>query len=476
MAAHSEGILKNTFFLVAGRLSSRILQFFLFIYAARRLGADHFGVFSYGFALAHLFSIFMDLGISIYTVQQVSRDHGKAPKYLGAILLAKSVLTILGVLLILAVGVIMQRDETTLWALLILGVCIALDNIGGSFNAIFEAHEKMHYEAIIISGSNFIMAMTGFTVLYFTPDILLFCTTYAFGATLRAASSCVWCLKKYDRPIFSIDVTFMTDLFRKGLPFALVMIFIHIYGYVDTLILAVYCENAIVGYYNAAYRLVEAPLFIIQSLSTAIFPVLSRLYIQDKSQLIKIVQQFFQKAAALGLSISLVVAMVSKDLIELIYGQEYKAAAAVLPILIFSIAIIMPNTICGNTIRAINKQTVSAKVTGLGAIINMLLNLMLVPYFSLVGAAWATIATELFVLVVQVILIWKYIGPVMNWRILNRIVLMNAALIGFLLISQNMGVWFQLGGVTIIILPLAILTGVISMNDIKPYMLLKFRK
>ncbi|MDM8543267.1 flippase [Desulfococcaceae bacterium HSG9] len=473
MTTHSKSILKNTFFLVTGRLISRILQFFLFIYAARRLGVNNFGIFSYGFALVYLFSIFMDLGISTYSVQQVSRDHSKTPQYLGAILLSKLILTILSILLIIATGLIMHRDATTLWVLFILGSCVALDNLGGSFNAVFQAHEKMHYEAIIISFSNLIMSVVGFAILYYSPGILLFCLVYTFGATLRASSACVWCLKKYDRPIFSLDIEFIYELFRKGLPFALVMIFIHIYGYIDTLILAAYCENEIVGYYNAAYRLVEAPLFIIQSLSTAIFPALSRLYVQDKTQLAGIVQQFFQKAVALGLSISLVVAILSEDLIKLIYGKEYEPAAAVLPILIFSIAIIMPNTICGSTIRAIDRQTISAKVTGLGAILNVVLNLILIPSFSLLGAAWATIVTELFVLVVQVVLIWKYVGPVMNWKTLGRIVGLNAIIIGFLFISRSLGIWFQICGITILFLPLTVLTGVITMEELKRYLPVK---
>lgn len=251
------------------------------------------------------------------------------------------------------------------------------------------------------------------------------------------------------------------------MPFALVTIFVSIYYYIDTLILSVYCENDVVGYYNASYRLLEAPLFIISSVTTAIFPAASKLYGKDKIELANMVRQAFQKALGFGFSMSLVVAWLSYDLIELIYGKEYLPSAAVLPILIYSVAIIMPSTICGTTIRAIDMQSISAKVTGIGALLNVVLNLILVPKYSLYGAAWTTLGTEIFVLAVYAYLVWHYIGPVINLNTIFSLLGLNALFAGFLWVSGPAGFWFQLIGSVILFFPFMIAVRLIKIEELK---------
>ncbi|QTA83335.1 putative polysaccharide biosynthesis protein [Desulfonema limicola] len=460
-------ILKNTFVLIAGRLFSRILQFFLFIYAARCLGADIFGIFSFAYALVSLFSISMDMGISSYSVQQVSRDNEKMASYVGASLTAKVFLIILGFLLIMGTGIVMQKDELTLSALFIMGICASFDNVGNTFQSVFEAHEDMHYQAAIIAFSNFIMCVAGFALLWFFQDVLLFCATYAFGAFLRCTMAAIWVIKTYGPPLWTKDFHFITNIVKKGMPFALVTIFVSIYYYIDTLILSVYCENDVVGYYNASYRLLEAPLFIISSVTTAIFPAASKLYGKDKIELANMVRQAFQKALGFGFSMSLVVAWLSYDLIELIYGKEYLPSAAVLPILIYSVAIIMPSTICGTTIRAIDMQSISAKVTGIGALLNVVLNLILVPKYSLYGAAWTTLGTEIFVLAVYAYLVWHYIGPVINLNTIFSLLGLNALFAGFLWVSGPAGFWFQLIGSVILFFPFMIAVRLIKIEELK---------
>jgi len=460
-------VLKNTFVLIGGRLFSRVIQFFLFIYAARVLGVTKFGIFSYAYALVNLIAVSMDLGISSYVIQQLSRNREKTRIFVGGGLIIKFFLIIAGLCLIMAIGLIMQKDEETLIVLFILGSCMAFDSGGMIFNSVFQAYEKMHYQVVILSCCNFIMSVIGFVFLYYFKNVALFCGAYAIGALMRFAASGYWYIRIYGYPQWTLDIHFLLDLIAKGFPFALTGIFVTIYYYIDSLILAAYCDNDIVGYYNASYRLLEAPLFIISALTTALFPAASRLYQQNKSELKGMISQAFQKAMGIGLSIAFVIAFLSDDLINLIYGVAYKPAASVLPVLIFGIAIIMPSTICGTTIRAIDKQAVSAKVTGCGALFNIVLNLILIPYYSFMGAAWATLLTEVLVLIIYVSLIWRYIGSFVTLGNVLSILGYCMTTIFFLYLSSGVGFWFRICGCAVFIPVLLCAFGIIRIEEIR---------
>jgi O-antigen/teichoic acid export membrane protein len=451
---------------MSGRMVSRALQFLLFIYAARVLGAKDFGLFSFAFALVSLMAVFMDLGISRYTVQQLSRDLKKIPAFMGACFVVKGVLIPVGLLLIISVGLQLQKESGALCLLLVLGGYVALDSLTMTFYAVFQAEEKMDYQAVIVVISNTIMSITGLVLLYFLPNLLIFGSVYLFGGCLRFALSGWWCIKKYGPPAWESNIALHLDLLKMGIPFALVTIFVTIYYYIDTLILTAYCGKEIVGYYNASYRLVEGPLFIISALTTALFPAASKLFTQDKHKLKDLMNMLFQRVVLIGFTLSFVIAFFSDQLIGLIYGIEYQKASQALPVLIFSVSIIMPSTILGTAIRAMDKQAISAWVTGLGAFLNVVLNLIVIPRYSFVGAAWTTLTTEAFVLITYFVLVWRYLGPIIYFGSVFRILAFFTCLVVFLCLTVDLGIWVQLVGYGAIILPLLVILGFVKMKEL----------
>ncbi|MCI5127087.1 MAG: flippase [Candidatus Electrothrix sp. AS4_5] len=461
-------IFRNSLALTGARFFSRVLQFFLFIYAARILGVDNFGIFSFGYVLVNMLGLTMDLGMSSYTIQQVSRDYKKTSIYLGASLYARSFLIVLGYILIIGIGLIMGKDELSMKVLFILTTAEMLNNIEKSFDAVFRAHEKMYYLAITISISNLVMTLMGFVLLFYSQDVLYYCYAILLGAFLRLLFGAYWCLKKFGAPSFEFDFNFILQLLRKSFPFVVGGLFVTIYYNIDTIFLDITEGKQTVAYYSAAYRLLEAPLFINTAIRSALFPALSRLYKSNRDELGKVVSNFFYKELALGVSVAIIAAFLAEDIIRMIYGEEYILAARALPILIFSLAIIMPSTVCGVTIRAMDRQNVSAVIAGGGVVINIILNLFFIPRYSYLGAAWATLLTEFAMLCLNVKMVGQYTTiKILNAVYFGRLVMMGCSLLLFLYLMNNIGFWVQLVGSTLLILPIMLLTGIISIKDMK---------
>lgn len=466
MTRPAQNIARNTLYLVGGRLFSRVLQFLLFIYAARSLGAQGFGVFSFGLALSGLFSVFMDPGISTYSTQQMSREREAIPRFIGQSLLAQTSL-ILPCLAIIGLGtVFLGKPRETILAVLALGVQAALNSLTASFHAAFQATEDMHYEAGILAVSNLIMSLLGFVLLYYFQNVLSLCLAYVVGALLRFSGAALVAQKKYGPPLPVFSFLPLWRLIRKGFPFALVTIFVTIYYYVDSLMLESFCGERIVGLYNAAYKLIEAPLFISAALTTAIFPAAARLYRDNRQDLRQVASQAFTKMLAVGLLLTVIIAYCADGIIIVLYGEEYRESAQVLPILIFSVAIIMPSTICGTTIRAMDRQGTSALVTGAGAVFNVLLNLLVIPRYSLVGAAWTTVATEVFILILYYRIIARELGSIIDSTTLLRLGGMAGGLLLLLVMTARFGFWPQiiLGG--LLCPPLLVAARIFSKQDL----------
>ncbi|MCW5198141.1 flippase [Desulfobulbus sp. F3] len=460
-------VFKNTALLAIGRFFSRIAQFFMFIYAARHLGADKFGIFSFSYNLATMLLVFMDIGISRYTIQQTSRDLKLIPIYLGTSLIVKIFIVTIVYSIVVFSCLLLDIDHDTYMTLIILTAISALDNFTISFSAAFDATENMQYTAMIILISNVIMSAVGLSVILMTNNLFLFCGSVVLGAFLRFSLTLFWYFKKYQKPVLNFNFSFTVKLIKMGFIFALPIMFGQIYNYIDSVMLKIFDESRNVGYYNAAYMIFEAPLFLSGTLVIALFPTISRLYSEKSEELNNIISRLSNIGFALGLFIALAVSFLSEKIIA-IYGTGYAPSATVLPILIFSIVFIIPSEICTSAIRAADKQSVCVFVSGGGAITNILLNLILIPKYSFIGAACATLITEILVTAIYVEIARRYIvGPIFKINQIIQSLILSGLLMLFLYSTDHFSIWFQVAGCMILFLPFSLISGLFKLEEIR---------
>lgn len=138
-------------------------------------------------------------------------------------------------------------------------------------------------------------------------------------------------------------------------------------------------------------------LFMRTALHTSIFPVMSKIYKTSKESLKFICEKLFKYSIIIAFPIAVGTTILSERFILLIYGSEYLPSVIALQILIWSDVIIFTN-FTPRLFESINKQIIFTEITMLGAVTNVVLNLLLIPQFSYVGAAIATCLTEIILL------------------------------------------------------------------------------
>jgi O-antigen/teichoic acid export membrane protein len=389
------------------------LGFFSMAYMARYLGAANYGIISFALAFTAIFAILADIGLSYLMMREVARDKSLASKYILNISVMKIVLVTVTFGLIALTVNLMGYPQQTINVVYVIGLYVIFNSFNGMFYSIFQAHERMEYlsiaqvlnAALILAGIILAIkhnySIAGFGWIYF----LATAATLVYSLVItrwKFPDSLLWPPRKTDW-----DWGFCKQIIKQAWPFALTSVFATIYYYISTVMLSKMEGDEAVGWYNAAFRLMLLPLFVPTVFNTAIFPVMAQFSISSKASLEFTYQRYFKYMLLLGIPIGVGTTLVSDQFIVLIFGKGYEPAVITLQILIWSVVFIFMGSVFGRLIESLNKQVIATIYCGIGAALNVVLNLLLIPRYSYTGAAASMVATEFAVLFLAAIFCFR---------------------------------------------------------------------
>jgi O-antigen/teichoic acid export membrane protein len=207
------------------------------------------------------------------------------------------------------------------------------------------------------------------------------------------------------KPRIELDFDFWKSTIKIALPMGMLSLFALIYIRIDTIMLSMMKGDAVVGWYNAAYNLVLAFTPIPQLFMNALFPLMSSYYVSSKDSLKIAYEKSFNYLFILGLPLAVGTTLLAERFILLFYGEQFYPSIIALQILAWDILLIFSCMCFAFILASIDKQNQMAVIAGCAAFINVILNLFLIPSFSYIGAAIATIITETILIFLYFILI-----------------------------------------------------------------------
>lgn len=437
-------IAKNTAVLITGDLATSLIGFFFMMYVARYLGVKGFGVLSFALAFTAIFNVLMDMGLSTLTIREVARDKSLTQKYLGNLGVLKIVLATATFGLISLTINLLDYPQETILVVYLIGLSVILSSFSLMFYAVFQAYERMEFTSgghILINALRLVGALF---VISQGLSITALVFTYLLASIATLVYSAITANWKFARPKIDFDFTFWKDALKQAWPFGLALIFSNVYFWIDSVMLSLMQGDEVVGWYNAAYRLVFALLFIPGAYCSSIFPVMSRFHVSSKESLRFTYEKSVKYMAIFAVPIGIGTTLLADKIITLIFGAEYTPAVAALQILIWSIVFVFISAVFAQLFNSVNKQIILTKVTGSCALLNVILNLILIPRYSYIGASIATVATELVAL--AAVFIWSVkIGYGVSVKkpsgVITRI-LMAAVIMGvFIFFSRGLALW-----------------------------------
>lgn len=276
-------IAKNTSVLYVAQIITYVLGFFITIYTVRYLSVDDYGILAAALALTGIYVVFGDLGLSTLTVREVVRDKSLTQKYVGNTTIMKLFLSLFTFLLTVITVYIFGYNEATITVVYILTIAFIFNAFSSIFYSIFQAYQKMEYQSVATILNSVVMLIGTLLAIYLGLDVIAFALVYLAANAINFLYVLVTYAWKFYLPNVEMDLDFWKPTIKEALPLSITSIFAVLVFRIDSVMLSVMSGMEAVGFYNAAYRLMEALIFFPAVYTTAIFPVFSTLYISSKS-------------------------------------------------------------------------------------------------------------------------------------------------------------------------------------------------
>jgi O-antigen/teichoic acid export membrane protein len=441
MTGKSKTIVANSTMLMGADVLSKIIRIVLVIYSARLLGDESYGKFGFALSFTTLFLILTDLGIHQLLVRELARKPDKLKLYIGNVLAIKLFLSALYFLFIFIVIRFSNKPHDVLVTVGILAAYQILNSFSLLFRAVFQAFQQMKYDAISTLLQTILDTILGISILIIGGNYQALAYMYLLASFLNIIYCLTVIIKKFTKLTLIVDFSIIKYLLREGLPFGILFFFAMMYNYMGSVILSFLTNDEIVGWYKAANNLIFAMLFIPTGTMKAVFPVLSKYFKTSMEEFALLFEKTFKMMLFIGISIALLVSLLSDKIILFLYGIEYIRAAEVLQILIWSTALIFMTTVMTHATRSADRQRFTAKVVGFGALLNLILNLILIPKYGFIGAALTTVATEGSTFVFHLFYCWKNLvkPPVLKYA--PKVILINLIMGVFIMLFRDLNLF-----------------------------------
>ena len=395
---------RNIFLHGGSSAAASIALFALHVTAARFLGAVDYGYYSFGLAFAAMFIPVFNLGMQSLTIREVARDRGTTSEYIAHALIYKAIIAPLVFLVAIALLYFLQDSPRGFFVGSIMFLAMWIFSLHGALTPALVAHERFDLNAM-----NTIIEKFGLLA-----SVSLVCVL-GFGLFGVATAHLIWRVvglvfltwlvaRKIVKFRLALKPQFLRRMVFAAIPIGGVFITSYIYNYLDTIMIGAMRSPEEVGWYSAAYRLYEGPMIFPAVVGTVLMPRISRAYAERSSELVKTTAIGFGLVIGAGVVCTLIWLAVAAPAIRVFYGEEFANSTPALTILAMGgTTVAFVNYFFQTTLISINKQRMVLTSAVCGLIFNAALNLYLISRFGYIGAAWATVASAFFVLVVLTI-------------------------------------------------------------------------
>jgi O-antigen/teichoic acid export membrane protein len=255
-------------------------------------------------------------------------------------------------------------------------------------------------------------------------------------------------------------------------PFALAAAFVKIYSYIDSIFLSKMLGEYDVGIYAIAYKFTYAFQFLPMAFGAALYPNLSALSEKEGSQMGPLMRKAFLYMALLSAPIVCGIIGVAPELV-LLTTEEFASAGIVLQMLVLVLIPIFLDFPIGTLLNATGRQTTKATIYGITMLINVIFNLLLIPKYFVMGAAYAALISFSALFIMGAFYVPKIIEGFSWWKTAKEILPIYASAVCMLLcvfwLKPILGWQLVMPIGAMIYTSLILLSGVISIQDLKQW-------
>ena len=410
------------------------------------VGPHDYGVYFALFNFSLILNIILDLGLTNYNNRNISQHQFLLSKHFSNIVVLKFLLAIVYFIVTVAIAFVLGYDVVEVEMLLFLAfnqfllsfILYLRSNLAGlhlfktdSFISVLDRLLMIALCSVLLWGN--------ITDKQFQIEWFVYAQTIAYGLT--AVIVFILVAAKAEFLKLKFDFTFFRAILRKSLPFALLILLMAFYYRVDSVMLNRMLPegNVQAGIYAQGFRVLDAATMFAFLFAGLLLPIFSHM-IKKKQNINQMV----------GLSVMLLLVPVillavtsyfyRYELMDLLYHHDITESSPVFGILILAFIPIASSYIFGTLLTANGSLKALNIMSFGGMILNIILNLILIPKYQAFGSAIASIFTQALIAVIQIIISYKIFNFRINYALMIRFLIYLLMIVGACFLAERLNI------------------------------------
>jgi len=386
----------NTSWLLIGQVFSLIISFFIGVLIARRLGPEYYGILNYVISFVTIFGIFFCFSFDLFLIREFVKYPKKEKELLGTFWIVKLIGGFL-TLLFASLFILLSDFNRFIFLLTIVFSFYFIIQSSSVISLFFQAkvHSKKSSQAQI-AGNLFSLVLKIIWLLLST-DLFYLIFIYISDVIFNSLFLIYYYRRiggqlsrwRFDRSVIVKFINSAWPLMFSGLA---------IFGIlkIDQIIIGQLLDKTAVGLYAVADKLTEIWDFIPRVICISLFPAIINARLAGRMVYGQRLKNLYWLMFILSLVIMFPILLFSKPLVLQLFGSDYQGSINVFRVYVLSLPGIFLFTAANQRLLAEHREKIIFLANGLGLVINISLNFILLPQLGLVGAAWSTVVTFVF--------------------------------------------------------------------------------
>ena len=380
----------NTGWLYANALLRAPVGMAVNVWMARYLGPEQFGLLNYVVAFVALFSAFSTLGLDGFVVRDIVKDPSSRDETLGSAFVLKFCGGIVTLLSSVAVIILMKWDDSLVWGLVAITAAGTVFQAFDTIDLWFQSQVSSKY-TVLAKSLPFLLVAAAKVILILLKAPLVAFVWAALADVVLGSVGLVIAYRNQGHRISAWGATVgrAKSLMKDSWPLIFSSLVGMIYLRIDQVMLSQMVGDKELGIYSAAVKLAEAWYFLPVICSSAAPHIIRAKAVSDEMFYDRL-QKLYNVMAFMGYALAIPTTFLGGWLVRTLYGEEYRAAGPMLVVLIWSVMFVLLGVARSVFLTTMNWGKVHLFTVTLGAVINVALNLVLIPQYGGMGAAVAS--------------------------------------------------------------------------------------
>jgi len=437
----AERIGRNFLLLGVGKAGNLLLSFLVVTWLARKLRPEGFGLISFALALLSYFVVLAQGGLQLLGVREVAREPQRAAHYVRHIQGLQIVQSLLAFLLMLVVAFLAPRSQLEKEILLLFGITLLLYPF--QLDWVLQGIERMGLLAAITFIQGAVYVPLVIWKVHSSEAVIWVPVAYLVATAVQDVLLTTSVFRRFGFCLPSFDLTSMRSVLRTSLPMGFSMAMVVVYWNTGSVLLGFLRGNADVGWYNAAIKIVMVLVVVPQLYNQAMVPSISALFVQSLPRLERLIAESLRLMALIVVPMMTGGMILAGKIIHFLYGDQYSPSVLTLRVLFVGVAIIYISFPLGSTALYSNRERLYMWAVAMGALVNVGVDILLIPRLGGSGAAVATVFGELVVFG----LMYRAANQVVPVRVVTNLwrpALASFAMALVLVLSQKVAMGWQI--------------------------------